>query len=127
MVAGDHVPAVQQRRPVDVRLVRHAELDEPGAAVALHGPAVLGSAVPDLAAAGRLPSFPHGRIAAASLAQVVQVNDVAATCPARSRNTIVANVFFFSFVSFFSFTSSPPKKCNIFNFCFCSNTFVVYL
>lgn len=116
---------MQQRSPVDVRLVRHAELDEPGAAVTFHGPAFLGSAVPDLAAAGRIPSIPHGRTAAASVAQVVQMNDVRCA-PGRPRNTVVVvrtQTGFFSVCVVFIFF--PQKKCNILNFRFYFNTFVV--
>lgn len=108
---------MQQCRPVDVRLVRHAELDKPGAAVALHGPAFLGSAVPDLAAAGRIPSVPHGRIAAASLAQVVQVNDARCVSAEHGSSSSVRKRFFFFPFVWFS-TSSPQKKVQYFQFLF---------
>lgn len=66
---------MQQRRPVDVRFVHHAELGQPRTPVAVHGPALVGIAVQDIAAAGGFLQVPFGNTFVADLAKVVQLTN----------------------------------------------------
>lgn len=79
-IIDHHVPVVQQRRPVDVRFVHHAELDQPRTPVAVHGPALVGIVVQDIAATGGFLQVPFGNIVVADLAKVVQLNIMYAGC-----------------------------------------------
>jgi len=69
--ADNHIPAVQQHRSVDVRLVYYAELDKPRTTIAFHGLTILGTAVQDIIATSSFLQVPFGCTYVTNLAKVI--------------------------------------------------------